>query len=441
MLRRFAWLSMLLVAPRAAAAGGWCPTGTEKRSAAEASLEALGRQIRSLPAGASTDGVESAFSAMLEKPCFRLAQRTVRPPWRKSAAAVREWWNGGLETWMRATLDEPKERSGKRYVVLPGEPRQSIVREEWPDAPVDASLLCPADDAGCGDETVPFLEHAEKALAAAPEPGFYASVRAEESRCVARAREKAPAARFAAWLACKMYHRVPVPLLPVGRLRSTGRGWLVIRGRRGHHEFCDEIRAYDLDSGSAYVACSCSRLALRRGGSVDIERTDASRQLHTVAGQVEPSRLREVVWALVVARKVVSGARTETFEVPAGIPIRLPRRPDRDLYINAAGWSRSDAQTTLSWALLDHGMEKAHGEMTWPDSASPGDGYPARLLATLEDGIRERCPPAALPPDLLGAAPSPPGVSHIDATPEQIDAVQPTLEASLLHAREGACRD
>jgi hypothetical protein len=378
---------------------------------------------------------------MLEKPCFRLAQRTARLPWKRTAVAIREWWNEGVETWLRATLDGPRERSGKRSVEFPGEPRRSIVRKEWPDAPVEASFLCPADDASCGGETLPWIEHAEKALGEADEPRFFVSVREEESRCIARARGKAPARRFAAWLACKMHHRVEVPLLPVGRLRSTDRGWLVIRGRRGHHEFCDEIRAYDLESGSVHVASSCTRLALRRGGRVDIDRTNATRELHTVAGQVEAVRLREIVWALMIAPKIEFAVRGEVFEVPAGILIRLPRRPESDAGIHGRGFWGSDAQTTLSWALLDRGVEKAQGETTWPDSARPGDSYADKLLAKLEESIRERCPPAALPLDLLGAAPSLPGVSHIDATPEQIDAVQPALADALRRARERACRD
>ena len=37
---------------------------------------------------------------------------------------------------------------------------------------------------------------------------------------------------------------------------QSRRGWLVIRGRRGHYDFCDELHAYDLDSGSMVPADS-----------------------------------------------------------------------------------------------------------------------------------------------------------------------------------------
>ena len=50
--------------------------------------------------------------------------------------------------------------------------------------------------------------------------------------------------------------------LPIGRMAAPTRGWFIIRGRRGHHAFCDEVRVFDLSKGSVYGTQSCSGLAL-----------------------------------------------------------------------------------------------------------------------------------------------------------------------------------
>lgn len=45
-------------------------------------------------------------------------------------------------------------------------------------------------------------------------------------------------------------------------LRAPSHGWFILRGRRGHYRFSDEVRAYDLATGAAYVARSEAALAL-----------------------------------------------------------------------------------------------------------------------------------------------------------------------------------
>ena len=64
--------------------------------------------------------------------------------------------------------------------------------------------------------------------------------------------------RYQKWHACIEELRPRQDALPLGRVRAPMRGFFVVRGRRGHYSFCDEIRAYDLASGAAYVASSCS---------------------------------------------------------------------------------------------------------------------------------------------------------------------------------------
>lgn len=66
---------------------------------------------------------------------------------------------------------------------------------------------------------------------------------------------------------------------PAGRFRSPKKGWLVVVGRRGHYHFCDTLSAYDLGTGAAYVARSCSQLKLADGGIVDVAKTDEAKTL------------------------------------------------------------------------------------------------------------------------------------------------------------------
>ncbi len=121
--------------------------------------------------------------------------------------------------------------------------------------------------------------------------------------------------------------------LPLGRFRAPDRGWLVIRGRRGHYEFCDELRAYDVETGAAYVAKSCSGLHLRPGGSVDFEATNASRKAAVEAGRVDVANLREAVWMILLAPQAQEGyLSADYFSLPKGM---VPTPPDSDAGIRA----------------------------------------------------------------------------------------------------------
>ncbi len=53
--------------------------------------------------------------------------------------------------------------------------------------------------------------------------------------------------------------------LPLGDVKAPDTGWLVIAGRRGHYEFCDTVRAYDLETGAAFIDDNCSELTLQLG--------------------------------------------------------------------------------------------------------------------------------------------------------------------------------
>jgi hypothetical protein len=463
--------SVILAAPLPRFGTVVCASGTPERTAAENAIASLDRDIRSLRAAASVATIAEEFERLLRMPCLQFARNTATSLG-ASAASIRQWWDGGGETWLRKSLDGPTMHEGKLYVDVPPEPRRSMVREEMLGDPVAPSFVCPADEASCGAETLSWIENAEKtfrkdanaamALAATcvaepssaretsdtePSPScedadpITSAVITEhraESRCASTAPRTRKGTPFEAWLACRMMHRARIPTLPVGKLRGAKRGWLVISGRRGHYDFCDELHAYDLDSGSVYIAASCSRLALLRGGSVDIQRTDASRALDTMAGEVSATQLRELLWALMIAPEIKSLARAQVFGVPSDIPVQFSRRDASPSGTSGHSWG-SDAQTTLHWALLEAGVQQARGRITWPNSAHPGENYADGLLAVLEKTVTEKCPSAPVPVDLIENAPPIPGVSHIDATTEQLDSIQRTLQQALLGMRDRAC--
>jgi len=81
-------------------------------------------------------------------------------------------------------------------------------------------------------------------------------------------------ADYTEWMKCLEEHRPVAWALPLGRLQSPRVGWLIIRGRRGHYQFCDEVRAHDLETAQPNVAQSCSRLHRQRGGRDPVPRRE-----------------------------------------------------------------------------------------------------------------------------------------------------------------------
>jgi hypothetical protein len=177
-------------------------------------------------------------------------------------------------------------------------------------------------------------------------------------------------------------------------------GWLVLFGRRGHYEFCDELRAYDLDTGSAHVVRSCSGLALNTNGSVNGPLTRASRRAERLEGTLPIDALREAALMTILARRV------EDDVVVGGRGIELPAGVDRvvtldDVAITRSGnVSFSSAQTTLRWFWITDGCVRTFGYLTWPDDYVAGVDYADELIAIAEGGLAEGRAPAPFPEDL-----------------------------------------
>jgi hypothetical protein len=98
-----------------------------------------------------------------------------------------------------------------------------------------------------------------------------------------------------------------------------------------------------------------------------------------MAGTVSAARLRELVWALMVVPAVESLAEAEVLEVPSDIPTQFSQGVPAKVAASGGTFWASDAQTVLSWALLDERGRQGGGEITWPDSYRRGENYADNL--------------------------------------------------------------
>jgi hypothetical protein len=411
--------------------------GTSEATRSHEALEALDERIRTLKSKEDLRQAVADLHSLLSSRCFRLAAEQGDPPEFEHRLSMETWWETGGKAWLASYIDRP--RLGRvddlrEHVVFPPEPRKVLTIDTEP-AHVLAPLLCSLTNKNCGRETEGWAERARDAFSAAVmqdrvqnEDAFPVNSQALAARCEAEAREHGTAPEYAKWMECLAEHRVPDWALPLGHFLAPDRGWLVIRGRRGHYEFCDELGVYDVETGAAYVARSCSGLHVLPGGSVNFEATNATRKTVAEAGRVDVANLREAVWMILLApwaEQVFLSA--DYFPLPKDM---VPTPPDSDAGGRASGWSWNSGQTQLSWSwLMADGQVLASGTLTWPSSYSAPEAHAANLLRIAELGLRSECPTARLPALPTGAPRS--GVSAIDALPQEVAALQDELATKL----------
>ena len=424
-----------------------CRPGSPKHREASAGLEALRLQLdqrkapspSSLPSSlpSSPQGraevlevaeLNQSLRILLTNHCFAFAEhenpRGITAP---SVAAFRAWWLAGGHSWLRSYLHlgDPSSPEGQKIVLPPAMPQ--LPRLGSAEKQIPPEMLCePA--ASCGPIVAGWEARAEAALRyhavdngrATPAHGIGRSSdkepKAPKDPCLAEAARAAkPSERYMGWRRCVDQQDEPEYGLPFGSFRPLARGWLIVRGRRGHYQFCDEVRAYDLATGAAFVAKDCSGLALRENGSVDAAATAQGRVPSTEIGRLPLDALREAAWMLVLAPQVEARHRhSRTVPLPKGL------RPIWRILYSTTGrggsaWG-SSAQTVLGWAIVDQGRTVARGRLTWPSSSEPGEHHAAQLLDIAERSLLPGCPPAGLPASLpldLGQ----PAVSPATATP------------------------
>ena len=391
-----------------------CRARTPEHAAAEAAVDALDKDVAALAPGGEGGATTAKVAALLATPCFALASGDLlEEPKFDSGLSARTWWSEGGESWLRHYLElgdseRQHDDNHPRWSWIPPTPRTTLTRESAKGSPL-APLLCPAADDGCGVETRGWLRRATLAFEAHGHAQRREALPQDpRAACAEKARkEETRGARYGVWRSCLRDAHPTEWALPLGRFRAPTQGWLVLRGRRGHYNFCDEVRAYDLATGASWTIGSCSGLALREDGSVDGPKTNAGRAAASSVGRVPVDALREAALATFLSPHVQPNVQM------AGFGVALP--DDLELVSNSAGsfglgmsFGWSSGQTTVHWSWIVAGRPVATGDLTWPeDMNAPGRDHAVKLVQIAE---------AAFVPLAAGeCAPAAPPVGELDA--------------------------
>jgi hypothetical protein len=364
-----------------------------------------------LPPEAPVEPTEREIDALLAHRCFHLAMEAGEPPRFDSALALQRWWTDGGLRWLDSYVwrPDPDAPARERFVVLPPEPRRTLALDGHTKHPL-APLLCPLADHACGLETAGWLQRAEAAFIANPdgpwrrldedEPSFPTPTAACEHEAAG-----APAPmRYARFRECLQQYRQQRTALPVGQFRAPREGWLVLHGRRGHYDFCDELRAYDLATGSAYIAQSCSNLVLLEGGSVDGAQTNARRQLRTTVGVLSMDNVREAALMVFLARSANEGPYdAQAFALPARLTPQWSYDPQQLGTTWYGSVSTSTEETIVSWSWIEGGRVRDSGQLRWGTDRG-SEHHASALLRVAEAGLVPGCTHAPLPRSILTGA-------------------------------------
>jgi hypothetical protein len=321
---------------------------------------------------------------------------------------VHDLWRRGFGDALVMDAGGIGRRNTRRVWAVPPEPRPPL------DAQLASALgpwLCSALDATCtaAAEHVARAEAAFDRFAGDPEHAPHVP------SCVP---SRTPAARdggptpWQSWVSCVTDAAPRAARYPSARFRAPERGWLIVGGRRGHYDFMDELRAFDLATGAAYVASTTSARAQpsRKRASVRGRADDKA-----ASGRVETDRARELAFALVTARAVRSiRVHASYVDVPEGLEVDIGAA-DEEWRSGHLALNGDSSRTTIRWVMVDQETVSATGELVWPSSTDPADDNADDLMAAVEATFVPGCAPAGPPPQLGldAAAPS--------ALPEGID--------------------
>ncbi|RKG49779.1 hypothetical protein D7X30_39080 [Corallococcus sp. AB011P] len=404
-----------------------CTPDSADWKAAQEELSAFDARMEALLEDGEGEEARTGLQLLLGHRCFSIArEEETREPltWdeehRVPALALKTWWRDGGKAYFASQLE--LGRPGAHTVVIAPDLRDVLSRETSPKHRL-APLLCPTKAGTCGAETEAWRVRAEQ-TALLPRNRRYRDSgdrAAPRPDCAAVARKRPLRGRYKAWRECMGDSEGARPLqsaLPLGRIRAPMDGWLVVRGRRGHYTFCDQVDAFHLATGTTYRSSSCSKLRIAYRGNVDTAETDAARKAQVTVGRVAPERLRELTWMMLMEPEVRDGVQMAALRVPVpkGIPIEWPAKNDdrgRGGLSGAGAWN--SGQTLLGWTWLPPANEEPwSGEFTFPMTYELGEDHINVLLEETEATFQEGCP-AVPPPVALLDHTREPGVSDVDA--------------------------
>ena len=376
--------------------------------AGQQSLAALHDRINSLADDAAPGPPLKQLAGLLSTECFRFAAESPRTPEPDTALALREWWQHGGHEWLASYLELPELGSSTaltKHVVVPPDTRRTLRAGDGPAHL--SSLLCALSDRTCAADTQGWRARAEAFLAlhrgreqARASDWNETHGLADQFGTCEEAGAVAPEhLRYRAWRDCLESRRSRRWTLPLGRLQSPTAGWLIVSGRRGHYTFCDAIGAYHLATGAAYIAESCSGLALLEDGSVDRRATRRAARLRMVTGTLRLDNVRESAWALILLNEAEEVQAVPEFHpLPSGLTPVLASGEWQGAPPFSAGEWMSTAQTTLEWSWVPEHGPVATGSLTWPNSSNGVEEHAAGLLEVAEGTLIEGCPPSPPPP-------------------------------------------
>lgn len=406
-----------------------CAAGSPAAKSALRRIDKLDAQIRALGPEDSTKAAVKGLEALWEWRCFEATTIGFRDYETATPTSLQAWWSAGGEAWLRSMLELG---AGSRTVIIPPDVRTGLVSK--PGTAMSA-VVCPHGET-CPDSpgwqrraqtALDVKSKAERARSAAR----WDDAGPDRAACAQRLAEAPADGKYAALRACWEETRLRSPTLPVGQVRLPREGWLVMKGRRGHYDFCDEVRAYSLATGAAFIARSCSGLVLIPGGHVDPKQTDAGRSTHLASGTISVSALREAVVMLIIRESVDRQVQLEAERLPLPEGVSPEWKKEQNLSGGLSGslWFHS-GQTRLSWLFRVPSLVDSTGDLTWPDASDVAEAVAAEWVREVEGTFVEGCPPEALPTSLLGVAPAP-RVNARDA-PVGVTDVQESLEKQLV---------
>lgn len=379
--------------------------------------------------------VKTAWRAVKAHACFALPlHETFREPPEDDPEAFQVWWDRGGREWLASGLSTS---ANDAFAVVPPDAPRRLDPKKGAGA---ARLQCAkgAPDT-CARETAGWALRAAAALEPDEDLHDHSARDAIEAACAAEAKKAKKVESYRAWRTCLDGQRPQGSTLPLGTFQAPADGWLVLRGRRGHYQFCDELRAYDLATGAAWVTQSCSGLVLQQGGSVDHDATDAQRGVSVKVGRLPLEALREAAWMTLLAPHVEEHVQPRGWFVrrPPGLE---PAWPDDGQLggIGMGGFWMSSAQTQLAWSWQGKDWLRDAGTLTWPDSSVAAVDYADQLWRIAEAAFLEGCAPARPPKQLIVGGK--PGVSGLDATRASLDTAEKQL-VDALYARGDGCAD
>lgn len=345
---------------------------------------------------------------------------------------AKTYWQAGLDMWFRTYLDFA-DGSDNVVWLLPSRP-SVVTAQTRPSDPL-APWMCSADPQdACSAQVAAWRSRAQRTFELFAHGGRGRSV-----NCDPAENDGPEADAYPQWRACESEGLPRQASLPVGGLGIIEDGWIVLYGRRGHYQYCDELAAFDLSSGAHYRFAECEHRpelnSIAAAGGI------AKARIEVETGTIPLELLREFAWVALSVPYVQRNAVTERAlgrQLPEGLRMARPPAP-----LSAVGlgfWSTgSSGHTTLGW-LWTRASKKtpAHGELSWPDGLSdPADDHTVRLLDFAEQRSVPGCAAKKLPAWLLDnlAADQLP-----ERQSEMVDAPSEALLAAMRRQRkQGRC--